>query len=108
MSVPGTPDITDRLTANAEARYQYDKITVVRQAPPPTATIAEAVTRKVSPRVSLQYQASPDVNTYVSWARGTQPASFNAVLFTQPDFILAQVEQAVGAGKHVVTRNEEL
>lgn len=94
-------DITDDLTANAEARYQYDKITVVRQAPAPTASIAESKGWKLMPRMSLQYDYNPDMNSYVSWARGFQPASFNAILFTQPASNIAIVQQATGAGTTV-------
>lgn len=53
------------------------------------------------PRVSLQNKLDANANIYGSWARGYQPASFNATLFTQNQTVVDFVLQSTGAGKTV-------
>ena len=94
-------DITDALTANAEFRYQYDSIKVIRIMPQPNIELARAESWKLMPRVSLQYKFDRNMNVYASWARGFQPQSFNATLFTQTQSVVNFVLQSTGAGKTV-------
>ena len=82
-------DITEELTATAEARYQWDKIKVT----PKVGTNGLRVTgaaanplqdtfKSFSPRVSLDYKFSEGSTVYALFSRGYRPGGFNTGLVT--------------------------
>ncbi|WP_158094065.1 TonB-dependent receptor [Erythrobacter tepidarius] len=76
-------DLTDELSISAEARYQEERIRTLAQ----TATVAagnigpavrgEATFREFLPRVTLDYQVTPDNLLYAVYAEGQKPGGFN-------------------------------
>jgi iron complex outermembrane receptor protein len=81
-------DVTERITATAEVRYNREKI--LGQAPTfvdLTQTGSPVITfrgtskfNSVNPRFALNYRASDDVSFYGSIARGTKPGGLNLSL----------------------------
>jgi Outer membrane receptor proteins, mostly Fe transport len=73
-------DITDRLTASVEARRQIDKIrSTVFGA---NGLDMRGKTKSFTPRAILNYEVTPRLNTYASYAIGNRPAQFNTSLFS--------------------------
>jgi len=74
-------NVSDRLTASFEGRYQIDKIRGEFPANPsrnaPAAIALKETTKSFQPRVSLTYAVNDANNFYVQVARGTNPAGFN-------------------------------
>lgn len=66
-------DLTDRLTARAEVRYQEDTIGVDYT----TGTMYETTFDSVTPRFTLNYDASEDVMVYGVIAKGNKPGYIN-------------------------------
>ncbi len=76
-------DLTNNLSISAEARYQEERIRTVAQ----TATVlagnigapvsAEATFKQFLPRVTLDYQVTPDNLLYAVYAEGQKPGGFN-------------------------------
>ncbi len=93
-------DITDKLVVSGEGRYQYDDIKLLRMYPS-EQVLQQADDSSFMPRFSLQYKWSPDLTSFVSFARGIQPQSFNASLFPEPQSTLDLVRNQLGAGKIV-------
>ncbi len=74
-------DITDKLTVNAEGRYQSDKISVFsRSLTAPPAEIASSENNTFLPRLSVQYDLTDRVMVYASYAEGVNPPAFNSSL----------------------------
>lgn len=76
-------DLTDRFSISAEGRYQEERIRTVAQ----TATVqsgnigdpvaAEATFKEFLPRVTADFQVSPDNLLYAVYAEGQKPGGFN-------------------------------
>ncbi|MFV3074301.1 TonB-dependent receptor [Niveispirillum fermenti] len=93
-----TYDITDKLTASVEGRYQIDKlyayispladVVVTDSTFVPAGTyaagskLAEQTYKNFLPRLIAQYEWTDDVMTYASVARGVNPASLNSGVVT--------------------------
>ncbi|MSO97690.1 MAG: hypothetical protein EXR11_05650 [Rhodospirillaceae bacterium] len=95
-------DITEELTASAEARYQWDKIIVT----PRVGTTGLVVTgvaanplqntfKSFSPRVSLDYKFSEDSTIYALFSRGYRPGGFNTGLVTSTQATLDALRAVV-------------
>lgn len=72
-------DVTDALTISAEARYQWDKIEEENVLAAP-GTILNETFRSFSPRVTIDYEVSPDHLVYATYSRGNNPGGFNTAL----------------------------
>lgn len=93
-----TYNITDKLTASVEGRYQIDKlyayispltdIVVTDSTFVPAGTyaagskLAEQTYKNFLPRLIVQYDWTDDVMTYASVAKGVNPASLNSGVVT--------------------------
>lgn len=66
--------VTDKLTLAAEARWQEDK---VKYANPVNNLSAEAVTRSVLPRFTVDYNLAEDVMVYGVVSKGSKPVAIN-------------------------------
>ncbi|HSJ79477.1 MAG TPA: TonB-dependent receptor, partial [Erythrobacter sp.] len=76
-------DLTDKFSISAEGRYQEERIRTVAQ----TATVqsgnigapvaAEATFKQFLPRITADYQISPDNLLYAVYAEGQKPGGFN-------------------------------
>ncbi len=82
-------DITDALTLNAEARYQWDKIKHIQRVV--NGFFAERTFKSFSPRVILNYEIDDTTNAYVSYARGTRPGTFNINFLSLSAFAQQQI-----------------
>ncbi|WP_439532357.1 TonB-dependent receptor [Polymorphobacter sp.] len=73
-------ELVPGLKISGEARYQWDTIThIASSAVTGAVTTAPTETFKAfTPRVILSYEFAPDASTYVSWAKGTRPGTFNS------------------------------
>ncbi len=79
-----TFDLTDTLTLNLEGRYQKDEVTVENRG---TGTVLLPPTindTSFMPRASLQYQPTPQLNLFFSYASSTQPQGYNNALVGRP------------------------
>jgi len=72
-------DINDRLTANAELRYNVEKAEVDFIFAGQPENLSETW-RSWLPRVTLDYRITPDIMLYVNAAKGTKPGGFNTAL----------------------------
>jgi iron complex outermembrane receptor protein len=82
-------DITDKLTATAEARYQWDKIKTTPRVGTNGLIVTGAAAnplldtfKSFSPRVSLDYKFSEGSTVYALFSRGYRPGGFNTALVT--------------------------
>jgi iron complex outermembrane recepter protein len=82
-------DLTEDLTLNAEARYQWDKITHIQRTA--TGFSAGQTFKSFSPRVILNYDLSDTSSAYLSYARGTRPGTFNINFLALNAFQQAQI-----------------
>jgi len=98
-------DVTDALTLNFEARYQWDDITLSSRTPNPLLP-RQAKDKAFMPRVSAQFAITPEVNAYASFARGDQPQGFNASLFQEPASTVALVRAQTGGD--IVVKGEQI
>jgi iron complex outermembrane receptor protein len=87
-------DIFDDLTLSFEGRYQLDDESS-GGATDPRLTLTKLY-RSFQPRTSLEYKITPDVTTYVSYASGTRPGGFNAVLVGQSASVTSQIAAQTG------------
>lgn len=77
--------IADALTLIAGLRYSHEKRTVYGQSvfgltttqPGPSENFGKVSFNGWTPRVSLRYRASDDVNLYATWSRGFKSGGFN-------------------------------
>ena len=93
-------DITDELTLSAEARYQWDKVSQTLKVPTNGIPIAnptplENTFKSFSPRVSLDYNYSPDSTAYVLFSSGVRPGGFNSTLTNVTPATLAALQAVV-------------
>ncbi|GAB5489234.1 MAG: TonB-dependent receptor [Parasphingorhabdus sp.] len=92
-------DITDTLTLGVEARYTeetVDQSVITRNAgdPPAVPLVSSAKFKKFSPRVILDWQATPDNLLYASFAQGQKPGGFNGSTAIQAGVPSFQEEEA--------------
>ncbi len=102
-------DITDELTATAEARYQWDKIhvqpinTAVGGRPAALVGAAanplDATYKSFSPRISLDYKYAENSTVYALFSRGYRPGGFNTALFVNTPAVVAQLVAVQPAAK---------
>jgi iron complex outermembrane receptor protein len=103
-------DITDKLTASVEGRYQIDTMASYVGSSPytsPTGGYLAAGTyaansllgqksfKNFAPRAIVNYQFSPALMVYASYALGVNPSTFNNGIITQAAFVQTQA-QALG------------
>ena len=67
-------DILPTLTLTGEARYQWDKTTVVNAV---GVVTAEKQFKSFLPRVTLRFKPEPNTTIYASFSQGVQPAGAN-------------------------------
>lgn len=110
----------DKLTLNAEGRYQIDTLTAYAQPGGLTATTSVFVPqgfypfgaeilrgqfKNFLPRVIAQYDFDRNTMVYASWAKGVNPGAFNTSFLTSPP---ATVRAAAAAGIKVGVRPEKV
>lgn len=83
-------DLTDRLTARAEVRYQEDTIGVDYT----TGTTYETTYDSVTPRFTLNYDASDDVMLYGVIAKGNKPGYINTAASLPENIRYAEEEES--------------
>jgi iron complex outermembrane receptor protein len=82
-------DFTDQLSLSVEARNQWDKI---GQAVQTTGGIdVDETFKSFTPRAILSYKVHPELELYASYARGTRPGSFNALLYSATPYVRSQI-----------------
>ncbi len=87
-------DITDALQVTAEGRYQWDE----RSSQSVTSNLG-TIFKSFSPRYAIDWKITPDVTAYASYAKGSRPGGFNAILQNpsyQPAAVQAQIVSALG------------
>jgi iron complex outermembrane receptor protein len=110
----------DKLTINAEGRYQVDTLYAYAQ-PTGVTVVNPAIAdpgfyaygnlllkqtyKNFLPRVIAQYDFSPSTMIYASWAKGVNPGGFNTSFLTAPP---ATVAAAAAAGITVAVRPEKV
>ncbi len=115
-----TYDITDTISASFEGRYQIDKLqafarpaglNVASSAFIPAgfyaggSEIARATYKNFTPRAIVNWQITPDMMVYASWAKGVNPAQFNTNILSQA----ASVQQAaLDAGGELAIEPEKI
>lgn len=89
-------DVTDQLSLAVEGRYQTDDVFLDpnRRSATPLG-ISEKFT-STSPRVSVQYQATPELMVYGSYSKGTRPGTFNGALLSRPQFVIDILQNQYG------------
>lgn len=85
-------DLTEGLKLGAEARYQWDRVS---SSPSSTLTLTKTF-RSFSPRLTINYEPTRDLNVFANWARGYRPGSFNARFLTLPADQVAALRQQTG------------
>lgn len=89
----------DRLTLSAEGRYQIDKR---RNSQRNTVTGLTTVDlsddfKSFNPRLSLDYDVGSGRKIYASYATGTRPGGFNALLLSYTDpLVIAEIAEVLG------------
>lgn len=76
-------DLTDQLSITAEGRYAEEKIVQSTQtynngAVAPAPSVVRATFKKFTPRVTLDWKATPDNLLYAIYAEGQKPGGFNS------------------------------
>ena len=105
-------DVTDAVNITAEARYQEEKIHqhVVLQnlgsAPNPADPVeAKATYDSFLPRVTVDWQLTPDNMVYALYAEGTKPGGFNSATAIQaglPNYEEEEVQSIEFGSKNVM------
>jgi iron complex outermembrane receptor protein len=95
-------DVTDKLTLNAETRYQWDGITQ-HQSFPTNGPEFHQVYTSFSPRLTANYKISPDNMVFATWSRGYKPGGFNSAVAS-----LAPSAQAQLPGINIAYAQEKL
>ncbi|WP_336951604.1 TonB-dependent receptor [Sphingobium aromaticivastans] len=91
--------LDEKLTLSAEARYQIDKR---RNQQRNTVTNVTSVDlrddfRSFNPRVALDYDIGQGRKIYASYASGTRPGGFNALLLSYTDpLVIAEIANVLG------------
>lgn len=80
-------DVTDKLSATVEGRYQKDE--VGRE----TIGVSDLSGNTYSfvPRATLEYKITDEVNAFVSYSEGSRPGSLNTGFLALPAYAQAQV-----------------
>ena len=86
-------DILQNLTLSLEGRYQWDHVEQQATGGP----VLDAHYLSFLPRVILNYKPDPDLNFYVSYARGNRPGFFNATISTLTPAQAQIIYQQTGA-----------
>jgi iron complex outermembrane recepter protein len=94
-------DLTDALTISAEGRQQWDRVS---SSPSATVTLKKTFP-SFSPRITLNYQPSDDLNVFTNWSRGYRPGTFNARFLTLPPAQVAEIQRQTG-GQLVVDEEQ--
>ena len=93
-------DLPKHLTLSAEGRYQSDRVfnnpRGAGNSTPAGVSKFGTVYTSFSPRLTLSYKPTSDLNFYTLWARGFRPGGFNTNLATQPAYIVAQISAQTG------------
>jgi iron complex outermembrane receptor protein len=92
------------VTLSAEIRNQADKR---QDQSAVTGQYLEQVFRSWSPRVSVEYKPTSDINIYASYAAGVRPGGFNSGLVGLPQRLLTQIAAEVGTAP-VAIKEEKL
>ena len=115
-----TYDFTSRLSLSVEGRYQIDKlysfaapsgVTVASSEYIPAgyyaggSILAQGTYRNFTPRVIVNFQATPDLMVYASWSKGVNPSQFNTTIVQQNATIQAA---AKAAGMSLTVKPEKL
>lgn len=110
----------DKLTINAEGRYQIDTLYAYAQPTGVTITnpaiatpgfysygdlLLKGTYKNFLPRVIAQFEANPDTMFYASWSKGVNPGGFNTSFLTSPP---ATVAAAAAAGITVAVKPEKV
>lgn len=90
-----TYDFTEQVSLTGEARYQWDEIEHVQRTA--TGFGSKKTFKSFSPRVILNYAFADNASTYLSFARGTRPGTFNINFLSLSQFARDQVTTAFGA-----------
>lgn len=77
-----TVDLTDTISISAEGRYAEEEIrqetrTFNEGATPPAPTIARVTFKEFTPRITADWQVTPDNLIYAVYAEGQKPGGFN-------------------------------
>ncbi len=88
-------DITDRLSASAEGRYQWD--VVHHQVLVTNGFNRQQTFKSFSPRVIVNYKIADRTNLYVSYARGTRPGVFNSAYAGQSTAVQTAINASAAA-----------
>ncbi|NBC35969.1 TonB-dependent receptor [Novosphingobium sp. FSY-8] len=106
-----TYDITSQFSASFEGRYQIDALGAYARASgqtiaastfipagtyAPGALLTSATYRNFTPRAILNYQITPRLMVYASWAKGVNPAQFNTSILSQSATVQAAAAAAGG------------
>lgn len=91
----GYYDFLDNLTLSAEGRYQRDNETSGSATAEPRLYLSKLY-QSFQPRVSLDWKVTPNLTPYVSYAAGTRPGGFNAILVGQPASVVSQITAQTG------------
>lgn len=94
----------DRLTVNAEGRYQSDKLYAYTDTDGHNP-LTQATYNNFLPRAIAQFDVSRNTMLYASWAKGVNPGQFNTSFLTSPP---ATVAAAQAAGINVQVRPEKV
>ena len=79
-------DITDQVTLSVEGRSQDDDVTNINFG---NGVTIEGTFSSFTPRIIFDYKPNEDMTLYASYAEGTRPGEFNAVLVGVPPEVLA-------------------
>ncbi len=90
----------DKLTLNAEGRYQIDKLSAAT-----VPTPVEATYKNFLPRIIAQFDFDRNTMVYASWSKGVNPGQFNTSFLTSPP---ATVALAQAAGINIVVEPEKV
>jgi iron complex outermembrane recepter protein len=115
-----TYDFTDKIALSVEGRYQIDKLSAYVSSAgltvssdtfvpagvyAPGSLLAEDEYKNFTPRVILNYQATPNLMLYASWAKGINPAQFNTGVLS---YTAAIQQAAADAGMTLTVEPEEM
>lgn len=84
-------DFTEDLTLSAEARYQWDGIRQQQLFPLFQAVKLAGTFKSFSPRVTVDYNITPESMLYSTWSRGYRPGGFNSTILGLAQSILDQI-----------------
>lgn len=89
----------DKMTISAEGRYQIDKRSTSQFNTVTSVTTVELSKdfKSFNPRIAIDYDLGADRKVYASYATGTRPGGFNALLLSYTDpLVVAEIAQVLG------------